>query len=105
MAFNKPHFAHNSNNGEENKIKRYVHSPLETEHNGITARIKENGRIILSKPAGLDSDQKTPIYDEIEIPASLVFKLSNLLKATRKVKFVSLAEAGNMQASDEAVEE
>lgn len=76
--------------GEEQKIKRYVHSPLKVDHNGITAEIKENGRIVLSN----ENDDSVPgtAYDKIEIPASLVFKLASLLKATRKVKWMNLSE-------------
>lgn len=76
---------------EDAKIKRYVHSPLTVEHNGVNASIKENGKVVLSKSAGKD-DKGADLYDEVEIPASLVFKLASLLKATRKVKFMSLSE-------------
>lgn len=71
---------------EDQKIKRFVHSPLEVEHNGIKAAIKENGKIDLSNMSAKDSKPA------IEIPASLVFKLAQLLKATRKVKYVTVSE-------------
>lgn len=72
----------------EQKIKRYVHSPLAIEHNGIQASIQDNGRIILSKVAKVSGEEVE--YDEIEIPASLVFKLASLLKATRHIQYVSI---------------
>lgn len=88
----------NDDSGEQ-KIKRYVHSPLTVEHNGINASITENGKVVLAKVVKQVGDEIE--YDEIEIPASLVFKLASLLKATRKVKYLSLAElqtSGNKTA-------
>lgn len=74
----------------EQKIKRYVHSPLTVEHNGVNASIKENGKVVLSKVAKVIGDEVE--YDELEIPASLIFKLASLLKATRRIKYVSIGE-------------
>lgn len=74
----------------DNKVKRYSHSPLTIEHHGINASITENGRVILSKVAKVEGDMVE--YDEVEIPASLVFKLSDLLRATRKIQYVTLGE-------------
>lgn len=76
----------------EQKIKRYVHSPLTVEHNGINASITEGGKVILAKVVGKVAGTDDVEYDEIEIPASLIFKLASLLKATRKVKYLSLSE-------------
>lgn len=74
------------------QIKRYVHQPLAIEHFGIHAKIQPNGKVIITSPpvkiAGTDEIE----YDEVEIPASLVFKLASLLKATRTVTFVDVAE-------------
>jgi len=75
----------------EQKIKRYVHSPLTVEHNGINASITENGKVILAKVVK-QHDNGDVEFDEIEIPASLVFKLASLLKATRKIKYLSIGE-------------
>lgn len=91
------------NDDGEQKIKRYVHSPLTVEHNGINASITENGKVILAKvvrQVGEDVE-----YEEIEIPASLVFKLASLLKATRKVKYLSIGELqkeGTSKSTDAA---
>ncbi len=57
--------------------------PLTIEHYGIHASIKENGRIIISNEASVGAEGD---YDEIEIPASLVFKLARLLHDTRTLK-------------------
>ena len=90
MAFrNQPQLR---GNDDEQKIKRYVHSPLTVEHNGVNASITENGKVVLSKVAKVVGEEVE--YDEIEIPASLVFKLASLLKATRKVKYVAISELG-----------
>lgn len=76
---------------EDGRVRRFVHQPLTIEHNGINATIKSNGKVELSKVGGKDTDG-TLLMDEIEIPASLVFKLASLLKATRKVEFVSMQD-------------
>jgi hypothetical protein len=64
----------------------YVHQPLTIEHFGIHAKIQENGRILLSSPPETDPETKEIYINEVEIPASLVFKLANLLRDTRTVK-------------------
>jgi len=96
---NSPVMHDSSNNG---MVKRYVHQPLTVEHYGIHAKITENGRVIISSAGSPTGKGDEVEYDEVEIPASLVFKLATLLKATRTIKFVSMAEA---QASPEEKEE
>lgn len=82
------------NENQEGMVKRYVHQPLTVEHYGIHAKIQENGRVVISSAGTPVVDGKGEIeYDEVEIPASLVFKLATLLKATRTIKFVSVSEA------------
>lgn len=76
------------NDSQEGMVKRYVHQPLTVEHYGLHAKIQENGKVVIT---GIPD--KTGEYDEVEIPASLVFKLATLLKATRTIKFVSMTEA------------
>lgn len=84
-----------SNNQET--VKRYVHQPLTIEHYGIHAKIQENGRVVISSAGTPIPGSKEEVeYDEVEIPASLVFKLATLLKATRTIKFVSVQEAKNL---------
>jgi hypothetical protein len=81
------------NEAKEGMVKRYVHQPLTVEHYGIHAKIQENGKVLISS-AGIPIKGSNDIeYDEVEIPASLVFKLATLLKATRTIKFVSVSEA------------
>jgi len=81
--------------GEDNegKVKRYVHQPLTIEHYGIHAAIKENGKVVISSGGTKVEGSEEYEYDEVEIPASLVFKLATLLKATRTIKFVTVQEA------------
>ncbi len=81
----------------EGKVKRYVHQPLTIEHYGIHAKIQENGRVLITSAGSpvVGSDDELE-FDEVEIPASLVFKLATLLKATRTIKFVSVSEAANL---------
>jgi len=72
----------------EGNIKRYVHQPLTIEHYGINATIKENGRVVISAVDKAASTKEEVVWDEVDIPASLVFKLASLLKATRKIEYV-----------------
>ena len=83
-----------SNESNEGMVKRYVHQPLTVEHYGIHASIKENGKVVITS-SGEERDGEFE-YDEVEIPASLVFKLATLLKATRQIKFVSVSEASKL---------
>lgn len=81
----------------EGKVKRYVHQPLVIEHYGIHAKIQENGRVLITSAGTPVEGKKDEIeYDEVEVPASLIFKLATLLKATRTIKFVSVTEAKNL---------
>lgn len=101
---NRPTLRGNDDNDQ--RIKRYVHSPLTVEHNGVNASITENGKVVLSKVAKVLDGGKEVEYDEIEIPASLVFKLASLLKATRKVKYVSITDlAGKESTADPSEQE
>ena len=93
MSFNNPSLKDDNNEG---KVKRYVHQPLTTEHYGIHAKIQENGRVVITGTPVKDAKTGELEYDEVEIPASLVFKLATLLKATRTIKFVSVSEAENL---------
>lgn len=75
---------------KEGMIKKWVHQPLTIEHYGIHAKIQENGKVLITS-AGTPvkgSKENEIEYDEVEIPASLVFKLANLLKDTRSIQYV-----------------
>jgi hypothetical protein len=73
---------------EQGQIKRYVHQPLTIEHYGIHAKITENGKVIITSAPVLTNGEME--FDEVEIPASLVFKLASALKMTRTETFVNL---------------
>lgn len=99
MAFqNNPTLKDENNEG---KVKRYVHQPLTVEHYGLHAKIQENGRVLISSAGTPVKGSNEIEYDEVEIPASLVFKLATLLKATRTIKYVSVSEAAALPAEDE----
>ncbi len=83
MFKNSPRFEN-----ADGKIKRYTHQPLTIEHYGIHAKIQENGKIILSSQPEKDTETGELDWDEVEVPASLIFKLANLLKDTRIVTYV-----------------
>ena len=89
--------------GEDNegKVKRYVHQPLTIDHYGTHAKIMENGRVLISSVGTQIAGTEEYEYDEVEIPASLVFKLATLLKATRTIKYVSVSEAAKLPVETE----
>jgi len=72
------------------KIRRFVHSKTNGEHQGINFDIQEDGKIILKSEHQLPDLSYE--YDEVIIPASLVFKLATMLEATRKVHWVEESE-------------
>ena len=84
------------NDSKEGMVKRYVHQPLTVEHYGVHAKIQENGRILITSAGTPVKGTDDIEYDEVEIPASLVFKLATLLKATRTIKFVSVSDAAKL---------
>lgn len=86
---NKPQMR--DNNGETT-IKRYVHSPLTIDHNGIKAAIQSNGKVVISGRPVKNAETGDIEYDEVEIPASLIFKLGGLLRATRQITYVAVHE-------------
>lgn len=94
MFSNRPNM-HNEEN--ENLIRRFVHSPLAIEHHGIHAKIQENGRILITGAPVTNKETQEIEYDEVDIPASLVFKLATLLKATRREEFVSISDSNHTQ--------
>lgn len=99
MSFrNSPELKDESNNG---KVKRYVHQPLTFDHYGIRCTVKENGHIVIASPGTPVKGSDEIEYDEVEIPASLVFKLVDSLNLTRTIKYVSMSEAKTLPAGEE----
>lgn len=86
MTFNQPQM---QNERGEQAVRRFVHSPISIDHYGIQASIKANGSITLSKVVKALENGEVEV-DEIEIPASLIFKLVQLLKATRRIEYRTL---------------
>ena len=64
--------------------RRFSHPEIEIEHNNFKANIHKDGKVTISNH---DSSEESE-YDEITIPASLIFKLANVLKNTRKVEYI-----------------
>jgi hypothetical protein len=73
--------------GGKRMMEVFTHQPLTFDHFDTHCQIQSNGRVKLTRPVP-DSEE----YDEIEIPASLIFKLVGLLKDTRSVEFVEVDE-------------
>ena len=84
----------NEPNFYDGKVRHFVHQPLTVEHHGVNLTIKENGQVVLSKVVGPDPENKDEVLvDEIQVPASLIFKVASLLRDTRKVTYVTPEEA------------
>jgi hypothetical protein len=92
---NSPHMTDENNEG---KVKRYVHQPLTFDHYGIRCTIKENGRIVITGLPVKASNGEME-YDEVDVPASLIFQLVTMLRATRTTQYVSESEAKNFSVS------
>ncbi len=90
---NNPELKDDNNDG---KILRWIHQPLTFEHAGIHVRIKENGHLLISSPGTAIKGSDELEYDEVEIPASLVFKMATSLQLTRTPKYMTSAEAAAM---------
>lgn len=91
--------------GGENVRRRWVHSPITIEHRGVNASITEDGKVIFKsagEPVMVDGKPTNEIeYDEVEVSANLIFKVAELLHATRKVVFIdeSQPQTGNSVAT------
>src|SRR5882672_7477252 len=92
MPFNNS--PRNTNFNSEQRI-RWVHQPLAIDHYGIHATISKDGKVKIEKIADTQSAESKDAgevdYDEIEVPASLIFKLASALKMTRTAESVSSA--------------
>ena len=64
-------------------IRRYIHSPFTVDHQGIKVSVAEDGKVTLTKEVIGTSE-----FDEIIVPASIIFKLAKMLTATRKIHWV-----------------
>ena len=88
MPFNNPR----ANFSNDQRI-RWVHQPLVLDHYGIHATISKDGRVKIEKVADVQSEETKAAgevdYDEIEVPASFIFKMAQALKMTRTAENVS----------------
>lgn len=74
-----PIMKNNPNYGPPYKI--HSHSPFDFEWNGVKAHCDKNGSITISQ----DHDDES--FDEIKTSAAFVFRLANMLTATRRTKY------------------
>jgi hypothetical protein len=73
---------------ETNKIRRYIHSPFSIEHNeNVKASCDKDGKVTITV---LEPGKEE--YDEVIVPASLIFRLESMLRDTRKVRWVPREE-------------
>lgn len=86
-----------------NLIRRFEHQPMTVDHGDIRFTINANGKVDIIVPDKSASSKDESVYDQVQVPASLIFKIAQLLKATRKVKYVPVGD-GNHEAPAEDTE-
>ena len=79
-------------NNVESVIKRYSHQNLTLEHNGIHVKIQETGKVTISSKAEQNIEGEME-WDEVEVPASLIFKIARILQDTRRVDYVKVSNS------------
>ena len=80
------------NEAGEWQNKRYTHQPLTLEHFGFHIQIKENGKVLIrGQVSAIPGAEGEMEYDEVEVPASLIFKIKDALNMTRKVEMVTVS--------------
>ena len=65
---------------EAKKYRHYIHSPFQLDHQGITIKCNEHGKISIHQDH--DNDDT---FSEISCSASLITKVYKMLSASRKV--------------------
>lgn len=91
MAFNnRPHMLLPGQPG--NTTIRWTHQPLSLEHYGYHFQIHENGRVTIIGAPEKDVDTGEMVSDEIDVPASLIYKINRYLMDTRKANFIPIGE-------------
>ena len=71
------------------KVLRHFHAPTTVEDPNdpkTKAQIKEDGRVIISQ------DGEDDAFDEVNIPASFIFTIANMLNITKKTKMIDKEE-------------
>jgi hypothetical protein len=67
----------------------------------VNCSIKTNGQVVISKIAGPAKDNPNEVeIDEIQVPASLIFKLAQSLKLTRKEEYLTPAEIAALESTE-----
>ena len=66
-------------------IRRFKHSPVTINHYDVNASITEDGKVVLKQSGNVDGEQQ---ISEVKTSASLIFKLVDLLNATRQTEWV-----------------
>ncbi len=89
------------NSTTDSKVKQFYHSPIETTHQDVEIEVKENGHVTLSRLVGKDEVTNEDIYDAITVPASVIYKATDLLAVSRKVKFVNKSDLPRRVKSEE----
>jgi hypothetical protein len=66
----------------DDKVPQYTHSKWELDYKGIKAECAPDGKITLTE------EHSDGTYDEIVIRANMVFRMADMLNASKTIKFV-----------------
>lgn len=66
----------------EDKTRRFVHDPFNLQMEKLEIACDKDGRVTITE--NHDNDE----YDEINVPASLIFKIAMMLEMTRSIVYV-----------------
>lgn len=66
----------------EDKTRRFVHDPFNLQMEKLEIKCDKDGRVTLTE--NHDDDE----YDEINVPASLIFKIAMMLEMTRSLVYI-----------------
>lgn len=85
-------------------IREYEHQELTINFHGSQCSIHKNGRVTITTST-LDKENDEVVVDEVNVPASLIFKLAGLLKDTRTVKYIAVTETEKTEPLTEKAEQ
>ncbi len=70
----------------ESKERRFVHDPFNLSTDKIDIKCDKDGRVTLTE------NHEEDTYDEINVPASLIFKIAMMLEMTRSLVYLDKKE-------------
>ena len=70
----------------EDKTRRFVHDPFTLTQDKIKVSCDSDGKVTLIE------DHEDDTFDQMTVPASLIFKIAMMLEMTRSIKYIDKKE-------------